>query len=178
MNTLKNLSLVIFVILTSCSSIQVNSDYDNKVNFDSYKTYAYLKSNVDKLQVSDLDKKRILYSIDDYMITRGFKKSESPDMLVSIFTTKSKKIDVVNNNFWGMSWGWSPWWGIGFNTVYVSEQGTLFIDFYDAKSRELIWQGEGSGSLSKNVQKKDAQIKQFVEKILKQYPPTNKTSSI
>jgi hypothetical protein len=38
----------------------------------------------------------------------------------------------------------------------------------------LIWQGEGSGYLTKDVEQKDARIKEFVDKILEQYPPQKK----
>ena len=62
MKTLKFLSLI---ILSSCSSVMVNADYDKKVSFTNYKSYAYLKSGIDKAEISDLDKKRILNSIDE-----------------------------------------------------------------------------------------------------------------
>src|SRR5690606_41922253 len=88
MKTIKLLSLLFIVTLTSCSSVRVNADYDKKANFDSYKTYAYLKSGVDQAEISDLDKKRILYAIDETMTSKGFTKSDNPDMLVSIFTKK------------------------------------------------------------------------------------------
>lgn len=75
---------------------------------------------------------------------------------------------------WGWGWGWNPWWGAGMNNVTVTQEGTLYIDFFDAKTREMIWQGEGFGYITKNVEKKDARIKEFVDKILAQYPPLKK----
>ena len=64
MKTLKLLSILLIATLASCSSVRVNADYDKKATFVNYKTYAYLKSGIDKAEISDLDKKRILYSID------------------------------------------------------------------------------------------------------------------
>ena len=87
MKTIKLITgLFLFFILASCSSVRVNADYDKNVTFENYKTYAFLKSSVDKAEISDLDKKRILRSIDEAMALKGFSKSESPDLLVSIFT--------------------------------------------------------------------------------------------
>lgn len=173
MKTTKFLSLLLLFILASCSSVRVNSDYDKKANFSGYKTYAYLKSAVDKVEISDLDKKRILHSIDDAMITKGFTKSETPDLLISIFTKENQRVDVYNNSGfgWGMGWGYSPYMGMGFNSTYVTPEGTLYIDLIDAKTKELVWQGEGSGYLTKYTEEKDARIKEFVDKILAQYPP-------
>jgi hypothetical protein len=149
----------------------VNADYDKKVSFANYKSYAYLKSGIDKAEISDLDKKRILNAIDEVMPTKGFSKSDTPDVLISIFTKERERVDVHQNFGWGWGWGWNPYWGMGFNSVYTTPEGTLFIDIIDAKTKELVWQGEGSGYLTKNIEKKEARIKEFVSKILEQYPP-------
>ena len=172
MKTFKFLS-VLFLVATffSCSSVRVNADYDKKANFENYKSYAYLKSGVDKAEISDLDKKRILYAIDEVMATKGFTKSENPDVLVSIFTKERERLDVYNNVGFGWGWGWNPWWGMGYSNVSTSPEGILFIDIIDANTKELVWQGEGSGYLTKNTEKKEERIKEFVSKILEQYPP-------
>ena len=172
MKTIKLLSLLFIVTLTSCSSVRVNADYDKKANFESYKTYAYLKSGVDKAEISDLDKKRILHSIDEVMTSKGFSKSDNPDILVSIFTQERERVNVYQN--YGFGWGWGPWGGVGFSNVSSTPEGTLFIDFIDAKNKELIWQGQGTGYLTENVDKKEQRTKEFVSKILAQYPPQKK----
>ena len=59
-------------ILTSCSSVKVISDYDTKVDFSSYKTFAFYKKGIDKASVSDLDKKRIMRAIENELIKKGF----------------------------------------------------------------------------------------------------------
>jgi hypothetical protein len=172
---MKNLSFILLLfLLASCSSVSVNSDYDKKVDFTSYKTYAYLKNAIDKVEISDLDKKRILRSIDEAMTTKNFTKSETPDVLISIFTKENERVDVYNNS--GFGFGWSPFWGmgIGYNHVNTTPEGTLIIDILDAKTKELVWQGEGSGYLTKDTDKKDERIKEFVDKILAQYPPVKK----
>lgn len=174
MKTTKFLPLLLLFVLASCSSVRVNADYDKKANFDSYKTYAYSKTAIDKVEISDLDKKRILHSIDEAMTTKGFTKSETPDLLIGIFTKENQRVDVYNNAGFGWGWGWGPRWGMGYSNVYTTPEGTLYIDLIDAKTKELVWQGEGSGYLTKNTEEKDARIKEFVDKILAQYPPQKK----
>jgi hypothetical protein len=169
MKTIKLIPVLFLFVLASCSSVRVNSDYDKKVNFVNYKTYAFLKSSVDKVEISDLDKKRILRSIDEAMALKGFSKSENPDLLISIFTQEKERVDVYNS--YGVGWGWNPYWGMNYNRVYTTPEGTLFIDLIDAKTKEQVWQGEGTGYLTKDVNKKDERIKMFVDKILAQYPP-------
>ena len=172
--------MILMVFLSSCTSIQVLSDYDRATNFNEYKSYAFYKTGIDKVQISDFDKKRILRAIETELGVRGFVKSDSPDILVSIFTKEREQIDVYNN-YWGggYGWGWGPYyyggWGPGWggSTVSTSTEGSLYIDLIDTKKRELIWQGKGVGTLgsSKNIEKKEARIQEFVSEILQQYPP-------
>lgn len=177
MKLIKLLSVLGFFILTSCSSVYVNTDYDKKANFESYKTYAYNKSSIDKLEISDLDKKRILYALDAAMPTKGFSKSENPDVLINVFTKERERVNVYNNMGWGpgwgLGWGWGMGWGMGmgFAQTTTTPEGTLYIDIVDAKTKELVWQGIGTGYLTTNFEKKDERIAEFVSKILEKYPP-------
>lgn len=173
-STLKLLSLLGFFILTSCSSVYVNTDYDKKANFTEFKTYAFSKTSIDKVEISDLDKKRILYAIDNVMPTKGFTKSENPDVLISFFTKESERINIYNNMGWGYGFGWGPNWGMGYTRTTTTPEGTLFIDIIDTKTKELVWQGSGQGYLTTNSEKKDARIAEFVSKILEKYPPVIK----
>ena len=130
-------------ILTSCSSVKVVSDYDTKVDFSTYKTFAFYKKGIDKASVSDLDKKRIMRAIENELIEKGFTKSENPDLLISIFTKSREQVNVTDNNLgYGFGWGYNPWffWSTNLNINQYTE-GTLFIDFIDKNKNELIWQG-------------------------------------
>ena len=179
MKTFKLVPVFLLLILASCSTVSVYSDYDKNANFASYKTYAFFKPGIDKVEISDLDKRRILRAIDDQMQAKGFTKSENPDLLVNIFTKAREQVNV--NQFsagwgYGWGWGWNPYMMYGGNqtTVSTSTEGTLFIDLIDAKKKEMIWQGEGVGTLTKNVAKKDEKVAEFVSKIIAQYPPVKK----
>ncbi|MFM1879222.1 MAG: hypothetical protein RLZZ241_2088 [Bacteroidota bacterium] len=177
-----SLLAVVFSMLTSCTSVRVVADYDTATDFKAYKNYAFYKTGIDKAEISDLDKKRILRSIESELNLKGYQKSETPDLLVSIFTTERERINVYNNLGWsagwgyGWGWGWSPWaWGGAWNRPVVSSQieGSLYIDLIDAKSKELIWQGKGSGVLLQTgqVEKREARIQEFVAQILSKFPP-------
>jgi len=166
---------LIAMVITSCSSVRVAADYDRDVDFNQYKTFAFFKSGIDKAEISDLDKKRILRAIEAELLAKGYTKSENPDMLISIFTKSTQRVDVYNNS-WGFgAWGWGrPGWGWGWNmqpNVSTRTQGVLFVDLIDAKKKELVWQGQGTGYLSSNVNKKEERIKEFVAKIMEKYPP-------
>lgn len=181
--------LLVLLLMSSCTSVRVLSDYDKEVNFNSFKSYAFYKTGIDKAQISDLDKKRILKAIENEMATKGFVKSNEPDVLISIFTKEREQVDVYNN-YWGgggFGWGWNPYywgvgpgfgWGRGFgwgggSNVSTRTEGSLYVDLIDTKTKELVWQGRGVGTLNntKNIEKKEERINEFVAEILKAYPP-------
>lgn len=178
MKTIKFLPLLFLFAIASCSSVRVATDFDKNVDFANYKSFAFFKSGIDKVEISDLDKRRILNAIDAELTAKGFTKSDNPDLLVNIFTKSREQVDINQFNAgwgYGWGWGWSPWmWGGRSTTVSTSTEGTLYIDLIDARKKELIWQGEGVGVLTQNMNKKDERIQEFVKKILAKYPPEKK----
>ncbi len=175
--------LALLIVVSSCSSIRVAADYDREATFNDYKTFAFFKTGIDKAEISDLDKRRILRAIEAELLAKGFTKSENPDILVSLFTKSQQRVNVYNNAWGAGAWGWGGWgpwggfgpgWGWGWNNqpaVSTSVQGHLYIDLIDADKKELVWQGMGTGYLSRNMDKKEARIKEFVAKIMEKYPP-------
>ena len=176
---MKKVILLVFsvILMASCSSVKVITDYDSNVDFKNYKTFAFFKPGIDKADISDLDKKRILRAIESELLAKGFTKSDNPDMLVSIFTKSRERVNVNQTNFgygFGFGWGWNPWIMNGGNNVNVSQysEGTLFIDFIDKTKKELVWQGIGTGALRmQNREKKELRIKEFVKEIISRFPP-------
>ncbi len=173
MKTFKLFLLVFIFGLVSCSTVKVTTDYDTKTDFTTYKTFAFYKKGIDKAKISDLDKRRILRAIEVEMLSKGFTKSNNPDVLVSIFT-KSRKNVNVNTRIGYPNHFWYPTYYYGRDRVRITKhiEGTLFIDFIDMKNKELLWQGIGSGVLTaKTGPKKEERIQLFVNEILSKFPP-------
>lgn len=178
MKIFKYIPLLLVFLFASCSSVNVYNDFDKNADFSQFKTFAFYKPGIDKVEISDLDKKRILKAVEVEMLAKGFTKSEKPDLLVNIFTKSREQVDVNTfNSGWGYGWGygWNPYiWGGNRTSVQTSTTGTLFIDLIDAKKKEMVWQGEGEGQIFKNQKNKEERIGEFVKEILKQYPPEKK----
>lgn len=168
------LMLFIALDLTSCASVYVATDYDRQADFSEMKTFAFFKEGIDKVPISDLDKKRILHAIERNLTAKGIMLSENPDFLVNIFTRDRENVEFYENSpyYWGWGMGWGPFWGGAMYNVSRNIEGTLYIEIIDAKKRELIWQGKGSGALPQSLERKEEAIKNFVNKILDKYPPT------
>jgi len=157
--------------------VRVAADYDKNADFGTYKTFAFFKTGIDKAEISDLDKRRILRAIESEMLAKGFTKSENPDLLISLFTKSNQRVDIYNNSWGYGGWGWGgfgPGWGWGWNqqpSVSTRTEGVLYIDLIDANKKELVWQGMGTGYLTQNMEQKEERIKEFVSKIMEKYPP-------
>jgi hypothetical protein len=165
--------ILLIVSLSSCTSIRVASDYDKNANFDNYKTFAFYKPGIDKAEINDIDKRRILRAIETQLLAKGYTKSETPDLLVSLFTKSREQVNIQQSGYYpyGYGWGWSPYYWGGYNTITTSTEGVLYIDLIDANKKELVWQGVGTGYLSQNNNKKEECINEFVTSIFEQYPP-------
>lgn len=174
---MKNLLLTTLCLaLLSCGSVRVYSDHDTTVDFDSYKTYAFFKPGIDEVEISDLDKKRILKAIESVLDGKQLIKSETPDLLINLAVKSSNEVFINQNNNmmgFGFGYGWGWGWPYNNNIARVSSQtnGMLFIDLIDTKTKQLVWQGKGKGFISEYTKKRTERIQLFVSEILKNYPP-------
>ena len=164
-------------ILSSCNSIRVSSDFNEEINFTEFKTYAFSKSGIDKVEINDIDKKRILRAIDVELYNKGYRKSSiEPDFLINFFTKTNKKIDYYpSNNYYGYA---VPYGGMGhyasswYLNSFSYNEGVLFVDIIDQNKNELVWQGIGKGYIyNDKPDNKNEKIKAMVNKILLQFPP-------
>ena len=104
---MKNLSLNIILLFSlifySCGTIKVASDYDSDADFSKYKTYAFYKTGIDKVEISDIDKKRILKSIKNSLTTGWYPRygrsynrvaytTSEGALYIDVIDTKSKQL--------------------------------------------------------------------------------------
>lgn len=182
--------LLFITVLTGCSAVSVNYDYDSKVDFSAIHTYNWGESNEadDELTKNQLLKNRIVSSIDNYLQSRGYRKVDpaQADVLVVIGAGVKEKMRVTN---WGGPGGYyrdpwyDPWWGRsaygGRVDVSYYQEGTLVIDIVDNAKKELIWRGLGTGIVQpqSDQEKRQAVIDEYVQEILNHFPPGNEKKS-
>lgn len=168
-------SLFVFVLATvfmiSCNTVRVSYDFDRSTDFNTYKTYNFHQKGIDKLELNDLDKRRILSSIEAQLKAKGFTKSENPELLINVLASSKEKIDINNGYYGGGYWG--PYYG-GPSRVYQYTSGTIIIDIIDDKKNILVWQGAGSGLNVSNLDSKGDDIPKAIEEILAKFPPPAK----
>lgn len=161
------LTILVLVILSSCTSLRTAFDYDKDTNFSNYKTFAFYKEGMDKLKVNDIDKKRFVQAVIEDLQGKGMRKStQSPDLLVNIIITGKERISVTDDYPYGYVW----WYPAPSMTMRQYTESTIYIDLIDRDKNQLVWQGKGTDEFNASEQDKDTRIRETVMKILEQYP--------
>ncbi len=155
------------------SAQQVKTDYDRGANFGQYKTYSW--EQVKTKNALDVD--RIKSAVNAAMAAKGWTQVASGGD-VSIIAVEMTQNQQTLNTFYdgfGGGWGWRRFGGGGFGeattTTETYKVGTLVVDLFDTKTKQLIWRGAASDTLSNNSDKNIKNLDKGVEKMFKQFPP-------
>jgi len=80
------------------------------------------------------------------------------------------------NTFYDGGFGGWRWGGFGDATTTTDtyKVGTLVVDLFDTQSRELVWRGSSSDTVSNKSDKNIKNLNNGVEKMFKHFPPEAK----
>jgi hypothetical protein len=69
--------------------------------------------------------------------------------------------------------GWRPGGSMGEATVSEQDfkEGTLVVNMYDAKTKQILWHGAVEGTLSDKADKNEKNLNKAVAKMFKNFPP-------
>lgn len=173
------LQKVMFVLMgmmilfaSTVSAQQVKTDYDRSANFGQYKTYSW-----EQVKTKDaLDVDRVKSAVNAALAAKGWSQvgSGGDVSIIAVETTQTQQsLDTFYNGFGG-GWGWRRFGG-GFGeattTTETYKVGTLVVDLFDTKTKQLLWRGSTSDTLSNNSDKNIKNLDKGVEKMFKQFPP-------
>jgi hypothetical protein len=93
-------------------------------------------------------------------------------------TTTQRTLQTYYDNFgFGGGWGWRGFGGYGdsFGDSTTTEQdykdGTLVVDLYDGKTKQLIWRGSAEDMLSDKAENNEKNLDKGVARMFKSFPP-------
>ena len=164
---------MIFVFAGRLSAQQVKTDYDRSANFAQYKTYSW-----EQVKTKDpLFVDRIKSDVHAALAAKGWTEVPSGGdvSIIAIQTTQEQQTLNTFYDGFGGGWGWRRFGGGGFGdattTTETYQVGTLVIDLFDTKTKQLIWRGTASDTLSNNSNKNIENLNKGVEKLFKKFPP-------
>ena len=165
-------SIAMFFALTVASfAQQVKTDYDHSANFGQYKTYSW-----EKVQTKDpLMVDRIKDAVNGTLTAKGWTQVDSGgdvSVVAVEITQEQQTLDTFYNGFGG-GWRWGGF-GDATTTTETYKVGSLVIDLFDAKTRNLLWRGSSSDTLSNNADKNTKNLDKGVQKMFAHFPPEQK----
>jgi hypothetical protein len=133
---------MLFLIAGTSWAQQVKTDYDRSANFGQYKTYSWEQVKTrDPLYVD-----RIKSAVNAALAQKGWTQVNSGGD-VSIVAMEVTHDQQTLNTFYdgfGGGWGWRRFGGAGFGdattTTETYKVGTLVVDLFDTKTKQLIWE--------------------------------------
>lgn len=134
--------------LTLSVSGKTTIDFDPKIDFSKFKTFAYV-GGVENLVAIQLNPDLINIRF-HHMVVRELEKKglhevnfgQNPDLIVRYWANPETQVDVAVMGNWG---AYGPFigsdWSYLFNTVTSTSrhQGTLILDLIDPKAKALVW---------------------------------------
>lgn len=171
MNTRKAIltSVVVCVLTAASLAQQVKTDYDRDANFSKYKTFSF-----EKIQTKDpLLVDRIKSAVSASLTAKGLSQVDSGGdvSIVAVQMTNTQQtLDTFYNGFGG-GWRFGGRFGDATTTTETYQVGTLVVDLFDSSTKELLWRGSVSDTLSNNSGSNIKKLDKGVEKMFKKYPP-------
>lgn len=166
------------VMLTATLALaqKVTTDYNKSANFASYKTFMWIKEP----KASDpLMRQRIVDDVNAALTARGLQLvTDHADLGIAAHsaTKEERSLDTFYNGFGG-GWRWGGGFGSATTTVDTYEVGTLVVDVFDAQTKQALWRGTSSKTLSDNPQKNADNLNKAVEKMFRKFPPSSRAKA-
>ena len=160
--------------VVSCSTIYgVQYNYNEQVDSESLKAYEWM--NVPKkANITSIDVDRVKKAVNAQLQAKGFMvASRNPDFLIAEQLGKKGKMQVQHWGYGYYATGYERFESPDdvFNIEY--KEGSLILDFVDAKSKKLIWRGVAKTVVhdADTPEKKEKSINEAVKELLKNFPP-------
>ena len=161
------------LLLSACSSVEVHTDYDSSVDFSRFSTY-YWK----RLPQTDnpLMANRIVAGVDSQLQAKGWRKvpedRAQAAVAAHVVAREGQRVETFST---GRGPAWYGW-GMGgpltsASSVVTYTVGTLVVDLYDAASRNAIWRGTASDTVSSDPAAVRRKIDEGLQRMFANFPP-------
>ena len=171
-------ALFFLTMLGAAFAQKVQTDFDHQANFSQYKTYSWQEIK----PANSLWDARIKSAVDAQLAAKGWTQVDSGGdvALVAIKTSQTQRTLQTFYDGVGGGWGWRRFGGGGFGDATTTEQdykvGTLVVDLYDAKTKQLIWRGSAQDTVSDKATQNEKNLDKGVAKMFKAFPPASAKS--
>ena len=162
-------------ILNGCSSVKVTTDAAPGTSFAHYQTYL-LAPVAEKIGLSPSSELALRETLKTQLALRQIQETDkNADVHVVRHISTKDKMNVTQFNGAGFrsipyGYGYYRVWG-GAPETYVSQytEGTLILDFVDAKTQQLVFRGVATGTVQ-DPETNAKRLAEAVERIVQKLP--------
>ncbi len=159
------LAALVLIALPSCAGLAVETQNDQDTDFSRYRTYAWIEGVPARNPSLE---SQIHSAVDRELPFKGLSPVAtpgSPDLYISTYVTVEENRVVEQ---WGYDVG-STGASSSRAAVLTLPMGTLLVDLVDSGSRKLVWRGQASKAVDREVSEET--IRKAVREIFRHYPP-------
>jgi hypothetical protein len=155
------------LMVGSALAQKVTTDFDRSADFSGYTTYAWVPSQ--NPAKSPLWHARIIENVDQQLAAKGLRKMDAAAEADLYVTYNGGLRETTSLQGFGTGGRWS---GGSFSVNKVTEtEGTLIVDLFDPRTRQLVWRGIATETVSEKTEKNIAKLEKVVKKLFKDFPP-------
>jgi len=174
------LSALILLAASASFAQKVHVEFNKGVDFSKFKTYSWLES---KHPAQGAWAKQVVADIDRQLTRKGLKKVDAaagPDLQV-VYNAGVKERSIsagcdygcvlaeyLFNQAYGPRWFWPE---PGSWVSEVENNGNLVVDLVDASSKDMVWRGVATDTLSDKTKTNEHKLNKVVRRMFKKYPP-------
>lgn len=149
------------LLITGCASKPtIETDYDHTIDFSQYETYGFFNPmGIENPNYSSIYGSIFRDAISKEMESRGYTKSDNPDLLINVSGRLQEKTKVTTTSdpymaggYYGYRRGmYGAWGGYGYGTTtHVSNytEGTVNVDLVDRLQKRMVWEGVAVGRVN------------------------------
>jgi uncharacterized protein DUF4136 len=171
------------ILAAGCAGQQVTTDYSPKTSFSQFRTFA-LVMPPDSAAQQLLDQ-RVRNAVQAQLDAKGLTQADrqNADLYVGYGMVDKTHTNVYTYRDgwgWGGGWGWRYWrYGVAWpmtvqHQIETYTDGTVVVHLIDAKTKQVVWQGEIADVVDlpvANPVRATQQIDAAVTKLFAKYPP-------
>jgi hypothetical protein len=161
---------LLMLIANATFAQKVTTDYSKTADFTQYKTFMWIK---EPKTTDPLMRERVINGVNSALAAKGLQLvTSNADLCIAAHnaTKEERSLNTFYNGFGG-GWRWGGGFGSATTTVNTYEVGTLVVDIFDSRTKDAIWRGTSSKTLSDNPQKNADNLNKAVVKMFENFPP-------
>ncbi|MBB3047781.1 hypothetical protein FHR99_002047 [Litorivivens lipolytica] len=170
------------LLLTACSSVPVETDYNPDANFNGYQRYHWqMETSGSDSSISPFHGQRVKTTLQNLLNQQRYREAnqaENPDFLIRYYLTETVEGHGHSNTRGSVGLG-SGGGGFGMGVSVGFPLGgskpernfKLIIDVIDARANQLSWRGTGLIDADQDSEALAEEIVKAVETVWALYPP-------